>query len=80
MQGCPIAERFLSGRYREFYSLDASLRAAYPELDSQLPTLPPKDWWSSLSPHVVTRRQLAFEVYLGHIVANLPLVLRYVCV
>lgn len=74
---CGVRLPACPSRYREFYALDTSLRATFPDLESQLPLLPPKEWlFTSLSPHVVYRRQRAFEVYLSHIVMNLPVVLR----
>jgi hypothetical protein len=48
--------------YREFYALDTALRAAFPDMDAKLHRLPAKEFFGNLSPHVIYRRQRAFEV------------------
>ncbi len=54
------------------------MRATFPDLESRLQKLPPKEYIGRLSPEVVLKRQRIFEAYLSNIVMNLPFVLRSV--
>lgn len=63
-------------RYREFDQLDQALKRKFPRLEANMPKLPKKDLFRSLSSDVVAERRAVLEEYMSKIVSSMPSLLR----
>lgn len=63
-------------RYREFDQLDQALKRKFPRLEPNMPKLPKKEMFRSLSSDVVAERRAVLEEYMSKIVSSMPSLVR----